>query len=180
MWERIHTRLGEWTHEHAGREEAPSAAILDSQSVRTSAKGGKGLRWGQVSDGPEASSPGEHIGLSAPGCGSSGGPVRPRVRPTADPGGRGRFPRLGKTWADQGDSGALARWAAEALGVDFSRPTEPEEPYRNREVDQQARHIHDRGDQGAADDRGIEPQLCQGDREQAAEQVGPQRNDDHR
>jgi putative transposase len=39
-WERIHTALRERTRERAGREKTPSAAILDSQSVRTSAKGG--------------------------------------------------------------------------------------------------------------------------------------------
>ena len=40
-WERIHTALREQTRRHLGREASPSAAILDSQSVKTSQKGGR-------------------------------------------------------------------------------------------------------------------------------------------
>ena len=39
-WERIHTRLREQARRRAGREASPSAAILDSQSVKTTEKGG--------------------------------------------------------------------------------------------------------------------------------------------
>ena len=39
-WERIHTTLREQVRLKGKREPTPSAAILDSQSVRTSAKGG--------------------------------------------------------------------------------------------------------------------------------------------
>jgi transposase len=39
-WERIHTVLRERTRQRAGRTGTPSAAIVDSQSVRTSTKGG--------------------------------------------------------------------------------------------------------------------------------------------
>ena len=39
-WEAIHTALREQTRRHLGREATPSAAILDSQSVKTTAKGG--------------------------------------------------------------------------------------------------------------------------------------------
>lgn len=40
VWEQIHTALREQTRRHLGREATPSAAILDSQSVKTSQKGG--------------------------------------------------------------------------------------------------------------------------------------------
>ena len=40
LWERIHDRLREATRLAAGREKSPSAAILDSQSVKTTEKGG--------------------------------------------------------------------------------------------------------------------------------------------
>ena len=38
-WEQIHSALRAQTRRHLGREASPSAAILDSQSVKTSQKG---------------------------------------------------------------------------------------------------------------------------------------------
>jgi putative transposase len=45
-WQRIHTALREKTRLKQGRESTPSAAIIDSQSVKTSQKGGSAATTG--------------------------------------------------------------------------------------------------------------------------------------
>jgi len=45
-WKRIHTALREQVRVKQGREATPSAAIIDSQSVKTSQKGGRAATTG--------------------------------------------------------------------------------------------------------------------------------------
>ena len=40
VWERMHDRLRGWVRESDGRERQPTAAVLDSQSVKTTDRGG--------------------------------------------------------------------------------------------------------------------------------------------
>lgn len=41
IWETIHSAVREQARKHVGREATPSAAILDSQTVKTSQKGAR-------------------------------------------------------------------------------------------------------------------------------------------
>src|SRR3954462_5149121 len=66
---RLHHALFVQAREQAGKEASPTAAIIDSQSVKGAEKGGarrsQRLRRGQEGQGQEAAHPGRHAGPAA-------------------------------------------------------------------------------------------------------------------
>ena len=117
LWERINAVLRRWVRKAAGRDEEPSAGIIDSQSAKgTRTSGSKGYDAGKKVKGTK-----RHLLVDALGlllCVV----VHPADMQDRDGAklvlnkARGLFPRLQLIWADGGYAGKLIEWTTSVCG----------------------------------------------------------------
>jgi putative transposase len=117
VWQAIHTVLREVVRSAVGREPQPSAAIIDSQSVKATAVGGpeRGFDGGKKVNGRK-----RHLVVDTQGLVLT---VKVHAANISDRDGASlvldgipkRFPRIRKLWTDSGYNGRFLSWAAKQL-----------------------------------------------------------------
>jgi putative transposase len=117
LWEKLHAALSAAVRSKAGRDPNPSAAIIDSQSVKTTVVGGpRGYDGGKKINGRK-----RHVLVDTQGL-----IIRALVHPAdlADRDGaklllaplQDQLPRLQHIWADSAYAGKCAEWVQATLG----------------------------------------------------------------
>jgi putative transposase len=116
-WERMHAALRERLRIASGRNPQPSAAILDSQSVRTSVVGGvRGYEGAKKINGRKRHILVDTLGLVLTAKVHAADIQDRAAVPLVLEGMHVRFPCLEHVWVDQGYTGAGKIWIEEHLG----------------------------------------------------------------
>jgi putative transposase len=129
-WERLNTELRELLRVRLGRDPNPSAAIVDSQSVRTTGVGGtqRGFDPAKKVEGRK-----RHLLVDTEGLvlkakiHSARIPDEDGIRLLMDPV-RGRLSRLSHLWVDAGYQGRGKRWVEEVMGLSVEVVRKPKKP----------------------------------------------------
>jgi putative transposase len=129
-WERLNAELRELLRVRLGRDPKPSAAIVDSQSLRTTGVGGQ-ERGFDPAKGVEGRK--RHLLVDTEGLvlqarvHSARVPDQDAIRLLLEPG-RARFARLSHLWVEAGYQGRGRRWAEEVLGLSVEVVRKPQKP----------------------------------------------------
>jgi putative transposase len=130
-WERLNAELRERLRARLVRNPNPSAAIVDSQSVKTTAVGGKERGFDPTKKVVEGRK--RHLLVDTEGLvlearvHSAKVPDEDGIRLLLDPA-RNRLAHLSRLWVDAGYQGRGRRWAEEALGLSVAVVRKPPKP----------------------------------------------------